>query len=135
VQRHGELSVGDALIVATDDVQLPWLIVAPTARVPMRLTNTVNPYLAARAVRLLVKHGRFVTGPNAGEPVWDSVRRVAMPGLGTGVEHVSPDVCAHRVRRAILDVLLDGYAPPRMWADASERHQLLYIDRPRRLQH
>jgi hypothetical protein len=39
------------------------------------------------------------------------------------------------VRRAIDDVLLDGYRMPRSWAEAGERHQLLYTDRPRRLQH
>jgi O-acetyl-ADP-ribose deacetylase (regulator of RNase III) len=133
--RHGELLVGDALIAATGSAQIPWLIAAPTMRVPMRLGETVNPYLAARAVLLLVEHGRFEAGPLAGELVRDHVRRVAMPGLGTGVGRVSAAVCAHQVRQAINDVLLAEYRMPRSWAEASERHQLLYTDHPRRLQH
>ena len=34
---------------------------------------------------------------------------------------------------AIDDVLLGQYRMPRSWAEASERHQLLYTDRPTRL--
>jgi O-acetyl-ADP-ribose deacetylase (regulator of RNase III) len=133
-ERHGELLVGDALIIETGSAELPWMIAAPTMRVPMRLGETVNPYLAARAVFLLVEHGRMPTGPYVGEPIREHVRRVAMPGLGTGVGQVSGAVCAHQVRQAIDDVLLAGYRMPRSWAEASERHQLLYTDRPTRLQ-
>jgi O-acetyl-ADP-ribose deacetylase (regulator of RNase III) len=122
------------LIASTGSDQIPWLIAAPTMRVPMRLGETVNPYLAARAVFLLVEHGRMPAGACAGEPIREHVRSVAMPGLGTGVGQVSAAVCAHQVRQAIEDVLLAGYRMPRSWAEASERHQLLYTDRPRRLQ-
>jgi len=38
------------------------------------------------------------------------------------------------VRKAIDDFVLGGYRLPRSWAEASERHQLLYTDRPRDLQ-
>jgi O-acetyl-ADP-ribose deacetylase (regulator of RNase III) len=120
-QHHGELLVGDALMVETGDERIPRLICAPTMRVPMRLGETVNPYLAARAVFLLAER--------------EGVKRVAMPGLGTGVGRVSGNVCAHQVAQAIRDVLLGEYRLPRSWAEASERHQLLYTDRPRRLQH
>jgi O-acetyl-ADP-ribose deacetylase (regulator of RNase III) len=34
--HHGELLVGSAEIVETDDVSIPYLIAAPTMRVPMR---------------------------------------------------------------------------------------------------
>jgi O-acetyl-ADP-ribose deacetylase (regulator of RNase III) len=60
-------------------------------RVPMILGNTVNPYLAARAALLLIKHGRFTDGHLAGEPVSGYVRSVAFPGLGTGVGRVGPN--------------------------------------------
>ena len=134
-QRYGELLVGDALVVPTGAGRIPWLIAAPTMRVPMRLDETVNPYLAARAVFLAVEHGRVALGPHAGELVREHVKRVAMPGLGTGVGQVSPSVCAHQVRQAIDDILLGAYRMPQTWGEASERHQLLYTDRPRRLQH
>ncbi len=37
-------------------------------------------------------------------------------------------------RTAVEDHLLDGYRLPKSWAEASERHQQLYTDRPERLQ-
>jgi len=45
----GELLVGEALVVETENELVPWIISAPTMRVPMRLRQTVNPYLAMKA--------------------------------------------------------------------------------------
>ena len=100
-------------------------------RVPMILQESVNAYLAARAVFLLIKLGRFESGTQISE----EIRTVGFPGLGTGVGRLSPNTCARQMRAAIDDVLLGGFTPPRTWSEASERHQLLYTDRPRRLQH
>jgi len=133
-RHHGELLVGAADIVEVDDANIPFLIVAPTMRVPMRLTEPVNPYLAARAVLLLVQHGQFSSGPHQGRHIREIVRTIALPGLGTGVGRVGPSICAHQVRAAIDNVLFKKSTPPCSWAEASERHQLLYTDRPRRLQ-
>ena len=86
VQRHhGELLVGTAEIVETDDSRIPYPISAPTMRVPMVLHNSVNPYLACRATLLLVKHGVFSAGSRKGEPVAFHVKSIAFHGLGTGV--------------------------------------------------
>ena len=131
----GELVVGAADIVDTGDAAIPLVIVAPTMRVPMILRDSVNPYLAARAVFRLVRHGLFTRGPDAGTPIRERVRRVALPGLGTGVGQVSPSLCARQVAQAVEDVLLERYTMPRTWAEASERHQQLHDGRPRRLQH
>ena len=130
----GELLVGEADIVETGDGSIPYLIAAPTMRVPMKLGDTVNPYLAARAVFRLLNSGTFMTGAHAGESVLSKVRRVAMPGLGTGVGGVGPVTCARQVRAAYGDIVLSQYQIPKSWAEASERHQLLYTDHPRRLQ-
>ena len=130
----GELMVGNADIVETGDSTVPFLIVAPTMRVPMVLRDTVNPYLAARAVFRLVRQGVFGHGRHSGRSVGELIHRVALPGLGTGVGQVSPNVCAHQVAQAIEDVLLERYSMPRTWAEASERHQQLYGRRVRRLQ-
>lgn len=44
--RHlGELLVGQAEIISTDDARIPFVIAAPTMRVPMILRETVNSYL------------------------------------------------------------------------------------------
>lgn len=133
--HHGELLVGEATIVETMDEQIPFLIAAPTMRVPMFLNESVNPYLATRAVLLLVKHGKFQTGQYEGKLISDYVKVVAFPGLGTGVGRISSKICARQIRAAIDDVVLEQYKMPKSWAEASERHQLLYTDSPRRLQY
>ena len=130
--RHdGELLVGQAEIVPSGDEAIPWLIAAPTMRVPMALRESVAPYLAARAVLLLWKNG---TNPATGRLVPEDIRTIAFPGLGTGVGRIGPQTCARQVRQAIEDVLHRPAQLPRSWAEASERHQLLYTDRPRNLQ-
>lgn len=131
--HHGELLVGAAEIVETD-APIPFLIAAPTMRVPMILRDSVNPYLAARAALSLVKYGIFRSGFHKGTPVCEVVHSIAFPGLGTGVGQVGPDVCAHQMRTAIEDVLLDKRPFPANWAEAQSRHQQLYTDRVRDLQ-
>ncbi len=133
-RHHGELLVGQAEIVETDNPDLPFLIAAPTMRVPMILRDSVNSYLAARAALLLVKHGRFGGGIYAGEKIDDYVGSIAFPGLGTGVGRVGPNTCAHQVRAAIQDVLLVPNNFPVTWVDAQARHQQLYTERVRDLQ-
>ena len=50
----GELLVGQATMVETGDSKVPYLISAPTMRIPTVLAKrTVNPYLAARAALLI----------------------------------------------------------------------------------
>lgn len=131
--HHGELLVGAAEIVETQS-HIPFLIAAPTMRVPMILRDSVNSYLAARAALLLVKHGYFRAGDFKGTKVSDAVKSIAFPGLGTGVGQVGPDVCAHQVRTAIEDVILESRPFPATWAEAQARHQQLYTDRIRDLQ-
>ncbi len=133
-RHHGELLVGAAEIVATGHPRISHVIAAPTMRVPMVLTDTVNPYLAARAVLLLIKHGVVPSGKLAGEPIAAVVQSVAFPGLGTGVGRVGPNTCAHQVRAAIEEVVLGRGHYPRTWAEAQQWHQLLYTDRVRNLQ-
>ena len=134
-KHHGELLVGAAEIVETDNLQIPHLIAAPTMRVPMILRNSVNPYLAARGVLLLIKHGTFASGSLKGEPVARFVDSVAFPGLGTGVGRVGPNTCARQVRAAIEEVILGRKEFPQSWADAQKRHQQLYTDQIRDLQY
>ena len=133
-QHHGELLVGTAEIVETDNSDLPFLIAAPTMRVPTILRDSVNPYLAARAALLLVQQGKFVMGTYAGEAIADYVGSIAFPGLGTGVGRVGPNTCARQVRVAIDAVVLKREVFPVSWVDAQHRHQSLYTDRVRDLQ-
>jgi O-acetyl-ADP-ribose deacetylase (regulator of RNase III) len=132
--HHGELLVGAAEIVETDDPDLPFLVAAPTMRVPTILRDSVNPYLAARAALLLAAHGTFARGTYAGEKIAGFVDSIAFPGLGTGVGRVGPNTCARQVRAAIDAVLLGREVFPVSWVDAQHRHQGLYTDRLRDLQ-
>jgi O-acetyl-ADP-ribose deacetylase (regulator of RNase III) len=129
-KHYGELLVGTAEIVETYHPNIPYVISAPTMRMPMILHETVNPYLATRAVLLLAKHGVFENG----QAIKDVVRTIAFPGMGTGVGCVTPEVCAKQMRAAIDDVLLGKYKFPTSWFDVQQRHQLLYGEKTRDLQ-
>jgi O-acetyl-ADP-ribose deacetylase (regulator of RNase III) len=133
--HHGEIIVGQADVVETAHAKIPYLIFAPTMRVPMNLRQTVNPYLAARAIFLLVTQGSFMAGQFAGQKVSEHIQKIALPGLGTGAGKVPFNTCAQQVREAIDDILLQKYRMPQSWAEASERHQLLYTTNPTRLQY
>lgn len=133
-RHHGELLVGAADIVETGHEAIPFLIAAPTMRVPMILRDTVNPFLAARAVLLLIKHGVFPDGANAGTRIADVVKTVAFPGLGTGVGQVGPNTCAYQMREAIKMVLEESVPFPATWPEAQNRHLILQDLPPRDLQ-
>jgi O-acetyl-ADP-ribose deacetylase (regulator of RNase III) len=129
-RHHGELLVGTAEIVPTDHPAIPFVISAPTMRVPMVLgRETINVYLATRAVLLLLEHSRLEDGT----PVRDRIHSVAIPGMGTGVGKVPAEICARQMKQAILDVR-DSSQFPRTWSEAQRRHQLLYSDTYRNLQ-
>ena len=118
----GELIVGASVTVATGDPAIPFLIAAPTMRVPMRLpADSVAPYLATRsAVRAAL------AAPQ--------ISSIAIPGMGTGIGRVAPENCARQMRQAIADATSPDFRMPNSWAEASERHQLLYGATPRNLQ-
>lgn len=120
-RHHGELLVGMAEVVDTDHDEIPYLIAAPTMRVPTVLTETVNVYLATRAILTLVKFG---TVPD-GTPVKHIIETIAIPGMGTGIGKVPLDICALQMKVAIEDILLDQYKFPQSWLYAQKSHQLL----------
>lgn len=125
-QDHaGELLVGAATIVDTGDETIPFLIAAPTMRVPMTLESSINPFLAARAVFLLIRDGVMPTGKYAGEPVRDHVKTVSLPGLGTGVGRVPPVQCAKQVRAAIEDIVMEKFVFPATTSQIRKRHDRL----------
>jgi O-acetyl-ADP-ribose deacetylase (regulator of RNase III) len=98
----GELPIGEAVVVPTGETVPAWLFSAPTMRQPgERLPpDTVNPYLAARAVFLKWRDGRLEHDGDARHEVRDAVDTIAMPGLGTGVGGVAPATCARQVAAA-----------------------------------
>ena len=105
LQEHyfGEMLVGQADILSTSHSTIPFLVVAPTMRVPMKLQDSIHPYLAMRAILLLLRHGLFREGKFQGQPLYKHLKKVAIPGLGTGVGQVSPQTSAHQTHQAFLD--------------------------------
>ena len=127
---HRELIVGLAEIIETGHEKIPYVISAPTMRVPMILEKSENIYLATRAVLILVKHGKFLNGI----PIRDKVKTVAIPGMGTGVGRIPYDMCALQMRKAVEDIFYEKYEFPKTWREAQKRHQLLYRENIKDLQ-
>jgi len=111
----GELLVGQAFYVPTESVMVPYCISAPTMRVPMFLgPNSVNAYLAARAVFILLKHPDL------------PFKSVTIPGLGTGVGKIPYENCAHQMRMAYEEYFLGKLEEPSGWWSAQVEHQKLF---------
>ena len=107
-----ELLVGEALIIPTEDARIPWLISAPTMRVPMRLRQSVNAYLAMKAILA-------VACDHAGRP---NIETVAVPGLGTGCGALPPDMAALQMWTAYLEIVRGEIAYPTDFGEAQGRH-------------
>ncbi|RKH17353.1 Appr-1-p processing protein [Corallococcus sp. CA047B] len=97
-RHHGELPVGAAEVVSSGDARWPFLVAAPTMRIPESVAQTVNAYLAFRAILLAVKRHNEA----AGAPV---IRTLVCPGLGTGIGGLEPRRCAAQMRMALKQVL------------------------------
>jgi len=97
-QTHGgELLVGNAQVVAITEnkartksnriPEIPWLISAPTMRVPMRVAGTVNAYLAFRAALKAAENH-------------PEINSILCPGLGTSVGEMPHIICAIQMYEA-----------------------------------
>ncbi len=107
-----ELLVGEAMIVPTDDVRVPWLICAPTMRVPMRIKTSVNAYLAMKAI--------LIAAMSHKEEI--EIGHVAVPGLGTGVGHLAPEVAAAQMAKAYREVIRGENKEPGSFNEAQRMH-------------
>jgi O-acetyl-ADP-ribose deacetylase (regulator of RNase III) len=109
--RHmGELLVGESMVVPTDDDKIPFVVSAPTMRVPMILGDrTVNSYLATKAA--LARNA-----PYDGD--------IAIPGMGTGCGFVPFACAAAQMWQAIKEVRLGPTNFP-----ASDREAIIRQDR------
>jgi O-acetyl-ADP-ribose deacetylase (regulator of RNase III) len=97
VQAHireeflGEMPVGAATILPMLHRQFPFLIVAPTMRIPGYAGKTINAYLAMRAILVAVtRHNQS----NA-----NRIYHIALPSLCTGVGGMSYGEAAEQCTR------------------------------------
>jgi len=116
LQEHhgGELAVGEAAIVATGALDIPWLVSAPTMRIPGPVPTTLNAYLAFRAaLRAVLAHVKAGRG---------EITSVLCPGLASAIGAMPAERVARQMRFA-YDVTLGGRAwPPLRPAEILETH-------------
>jgi O-acetyl-ADP-ribose deacetylase (regulator of RNase III) len=96
---HGELPVGQATVVSTGHESVPYLVVAPTMRIPDRIGDTVNVYLAFRAALLAV-----IAHNDGGK---NSIKSLRAPALGTGIGAMPLARAAHQMHAAYVAVFED----------------------------
>jgi len=89
---YGELAVGEALSIPLRNQSFKYLIVAPTMRLPMRVDNTMNPYLSFRAALLKAKYL--------------GIDSIACPGMGTGTGQACLEMVARQMLVAYVNVVL-----------------------------
>jgi O-acetyl-ADP-ribose deacetylase (regulator of RNase III) len=116
----GELPIGLALVVETGAADIRFVVSAPTMRAPVSVAQTLNVYLAFRAVL------RAVRRLNEQRP--GSIRSVACPGMGTGAGKMPAEICAKQMRAAWDEV--EGGQPfrPKGVKDALTQHDRLLRD-------
>ncbi|EDP9333946.1 phage tail protein [Salmonella enterica subsp. enterica serovar Mbandaka] len=124
VQQHiireylGEQPVGSAFVIETGNSQHPWLVHAPTMRVPLIIDGTDAVYNATRAALLAI----FQHNKSAGEG--RKIKSVVFPAMGAGCGQVSPDSVARQMKLA-----WDGFincASEINWRYASARQDAVF---------
>jgi O-acetyl-ADP-ribose deacetylase (regulator of RNase III) len=108
LQKFQELLVGSAVVVPTYHESIPYLIAAPTMRVPKIITDPADIMLASRAAVRTAVDFRF--------------EHIVMPGMGTGCGQALPGVAARAMRAGIEAGLRDTPRRPYSWREAQERH-------------
>jgi O-acetyl-ADP-ribose deacetylase (regulator of RNase III) len=101
IREHffGELPVGAALVVEVARPRFPFVIAAPTMRIPGSAVGSHNSYLSMRAALVAVLRHNGTNGRRIGS--------LAVPGLGTGVGGIPPAEAAEQMRVA-YDMILAG---------------------------
>lgn len=92
---EGELLVGKALTLETGDDLIPYLISAPTMRVPMsfNIHTSINAYLAMKASLIVAQ-------------AHPHIEDVAIPGFCTGVGKMPVEVAAKQMFMAFEEIEL-----------------------------
>ncbi|EAT7030560.1 phage tail protein [Salmonella enterica] len=114
----GEQPVGSAFVIETGNSKHPWLIHAPTMRVPLIIDGTDAVYNATRAALLAIfQHNKSVAE-------YKKIKSVVFPAMGAGCGQVPPDSVARQMRLA-----WDGFincATEINWQYASDRQNAVF---------
>ena len=91
--------MGQAVVLPTGHAFIPFLVSAPTMRVPTAIAGTANVYLALRAALIAVlRHNDETDTP---------IRSLLVPGFGTGVGKMPAERAAAQMRLA-YDAIIGG---------------------------
>jgi O-acetyl-ADP-ribose deacetylase (regulator of RNase III) len=120
-EYDGELPVGLAVLIETDDPAIPFMVSAPTMHVPNSVKDTLNAYLAFRAAL------RVVQRKNAESP--GAIKTLLCPGMATGTGEMLPEICAKQMHAAYIQVTSgNGWYPQSVNAAILEHYRLLRVD-------
>jgi O-acetyl-ADP-ribose deacetylase (regulator of RNase III) len=101
IDFFGELPVGTATIIAMHNHKYPWLIVAPTMRIPGNVAQTINAYLAMRAVLVAtLNHNASKANP---------IKTLVLSSFCTGVGGMPYQEAAEQMLTALRIILDDHY--------------------------
>lgn len=115
----GELPVGCAEVMTSGIDNPSMIVVAPTMRVPIRMTSpTVNSYLATRAALRAVASYMRQEREERGE---SKIESVALVGMGTGTGKTAPAVAAFQMYEAYCQIVL-GQEPNFATVEAATAH-------------
>ena len=118
----GELPVGNAVIVETGNSAIPYLISAPTMRVPSNVSGTANAYLAFKGIlQAIIKFNQTNDRP---------IESVLCPGLATGEGKMAPETCARQMHRAYEVCMLNKFERKGGLASAVNDHLYLVENQP-----
>lgn len=93
----GEMPVGVAEVLTMNYRQFPYLIVAPTMRIPGNISKSIHAYLAMRAALIaILQHNQAQT---------DKIRHIALPCLCTGVGGMPYQESAEQMHTAMHQIL------------------------------
>jgi O-acetyl-ADP-ribose deacetylase (regulator of RNase III) len=119
----GEQPVGTAFVLSTGHASIPFLVHAPTMRVPGSISGTDRVYAATWAALLAVY------AHNIGSA--ETIETVALPAMGTGFGGVPFDEAARQMAAAYRHYL----EPPHRldWDFVVNRHKAICYDKDRQV--
>ncbi|UZR98219.1 macro domain-containing protein [Chondrinema litorale] len=97
----GELPVGMTITLEMQSLQFPNLMVAPTMRIPEKVTNSLNAYLAMRAIMVeLIRINKKQAG---------KIESIVIPSLCTGVGRMPYQESANQMFTVFKNIMFGGW--------------------------
>lgn len=92
---YGELQVGNAITIETDSLRYPNIIFAPTMRIPGPVIDTINAYLAMRALLIEAERKGF--------------KKIIVPNLCSGIGRMPYEESSEQMFKAYENIVLGDW--------------------------